>query len=181
MAGINLSQSIQEKQALARGKFFDRGLFVNLSVFLLVAAAYGGSTWYLGTVEDELTTLQASAVEKLASLKGASVNRVADVRYRIDTIDDNLKANLDPGSAFADLERSVLPTIRITAYEYQPETGNIALGGVTASLRYLAQQMLALKNLKGVQSVHAENVTYAENGQIEFDLSLVVGGAAETP
>ncbi len=168
MAGINLSQSIQEKQALARGKFFDRGLFVNIAIFLLVVAAYGGSTWYLGTIEEELVVLQVSSAEKLAGLKGPSVNRVADVRSRIDTIDENLKANPDPGVVFAGLERVVLPAIRITEYTHRQTEGLITVGGVTSSLRYLAQQMLSLKKLDGVQTVHAESIKYADDGQIDI-------------
>jgi hypothetical protein len=173
MGSINLSQSIQEKQALARGKFFDRGFFINLSVLILIVGVYGGSVWYLGELKDELASLQASSAEKTATLNGPIVNRSVDIRERIDTAMRNQAVNPDPQAAFSDLERATLSAIQIREYRQIEEEQLIVVVGITDSFRYLAQQMLAFKNLESVASVHVEEVGYdKETKRIEFELSL---------
>jgi Tfp pilus assembly protein PilN len=162
MAGINLSQSIQEKQALARGSLFDRGFFANIGFFLLVLIIWGGTNWYAGKLTDELTVLQQE------------VNRIADFRDRLDTIEENLDSQPDPRSVFQELERYVVPTVRLTRFAYQQEDRRILIDGITDNLRYLAQQMLSFKRLSGVERVHAALVEYNKDGKLEFNLILTL-------
>ncbi len=172
MAGINLSQSIQEKQAIARGSFFDKGFFINISIFILVAGLYGGSVWYLGTLEDELVTLQADSAQKASGLKNADADNAVDLKVRLEAIAANLKSDPNPNDAFEALEQNTVPSIRITDYIRGQSDSIIIIRGVTTNLRYLAQQMLSYKKISGVASVHAEIVKYNDVGQIEFELRL---------
>ncbi len=175
MAGINLSQSIKEKQELARGNFFDRGFFINVAIFLTVAVLYGGSYWYLGTVEATLTGLQAELVQRKAAMKNADSDAVTDFHVRLAAIGTGVQANPDPRDVLGALEQLTLPMIRVTGYERSRSgTAGVTLGiqGVTTNLRYLAQQMLAYKRMAGVTSVHVESVEYNDAGQIEFELAL---------
>lgn len=183
MASINLSQSIQEKQALARGKFFDKGFFINLTILLIIAGVYGGTIWYLGKLQDELASLQASSAQKTATLSGPAVNRAVDIRERIDAVTKNQEINPDPERAFSALEKATLSTIQIRGYSQIEEDQSVTVTGITESLRYLAQQMLSFKNLEGVQSVHVEEVGYnEETKKIEFEITLQRSiPAADTP
>jgi hypothetical protein len=174
MAGINLSQSIQEKQALARGSLFDRGFFANIGFFLLVLIIWGGTNWYAGKLTDELTVLQQENAQKTSGLKGDEVNRIADFRDRLDTIEENLDSQPDPRSVFQELERYVVPTVRLTRFAYQQEDRRILIDGITDNLRYLAQQMLSFKRLSGVERVHAALVEYNKDGKLEFNLILTL-------
>jgi|GEM_PF-5694207 len=182
MGSINLSQSIQEKQALARGKFFDKGFFINATVLLLIVSAYATSEWYLSRLEAELLSLQTSSADKTATLNGPTVNRSVDVRNRIVTIVANQKRNMNPQLVFSDLERIVVPAITLTGYTQSNAFGTVDIAGMTINLRYLAQQMFAFKRLEGVQSVHAESIKYNEKtSNIEFILNLTLVSSGSEP
>lgn len=181
MAGINLSQSIQEKQAIARGSFFDKGFFVNAAIFLLVAGLYGGSEWYLGTLETELATLQTDVVGKTAGLKSKEADRATDLAVRLKTIETNLQFGSEPQDAFRELERLTIPNIKLTGYLYRESERLLIIQGMTTNLKYLAQQMLSYKKLAGVSSVHAETVQYNPTDQIEFELQLPLVAPATMP
>lgn len=172
MSGINLSQSIQEKQALARGTFFDKGFFINTAIFLLVVGLYGGSQWYLGTLEDTLAILHGDASTKIAGLKGNAANQAADLAARLKVITANLESVKEPNTILGELERFTIADIRVTNYSYGEEKQAISISGVTTNLKYLAQQMLSYKKMTNVSSVHVEAVGYSETGQIEFTLEL---------
>ncbi|MFA9262740.1 MAG: hypothetical protein ACEQSB_05360 [Undibacterium sp.] len=175
MGSINLSQSIQEKQALARGKFFDKGFFINVTIFLIVAGGYGFSIWYLGRLEGELLALQTNSADKTLTLKGPEVNRAVDIRERIDAASLNQAASPSPRTAFSDLEKVTLSTIQIWEYHRIEEDQAIVIRGMTESLRYLAQQMLAFKQLEYIQMVHVEEVKYnKETRKIDFELTLTL-------
>lgn len=180
MAGINLSQSIQEKQAIARGSFLDKGFFINVAIFLVVAGIYGASQWYLGTLEDKLVMLQADSVQKAAGLKNADANSATDMRIRLSAIATNLQSEPDPNGAFQELEQTTVPMIRVTDYAQDQGDSTIIIQGVTTSLKYLAQQMLSYKKITGVISVHVADVKYNDVGQIEFKLHLSVTPKSET-
>lgn len=181
MAGINLSQSIKEKQELARGNFFDRSFFMNVGVFLLVAGVYGGTEWYLGTFEAKLAAIETETAEKRASLKSREADQVADIQARLETITGRLEAEPSPEKAFSDLEQSTLPTIRLTEYSRRESEDQLVIRGKTASLRYLAQQMLAYKKIPQVTSIHVETVRYNDAGEIEFELHLLMVSPSDQP
>lgn len=179
MGSINLSQSIQEKQALARGKFFDRGFFINLSILILIAGAYGGSIWYLGKLDKELAALRATLAEKTISLKdpeiSSSVDRAVDIHERLGAITINQAVNLNPNSIFSDLEKASLESIQITAYIRSDAERAIEVSGTTDNLRFLAQQMIAFKRIEEIDSIHVDEVTYDEDSRkIQFTLHLTV-------
>lgn len=181
MAGINLSQSIQEKQAIARGSFFDKGFFINVTIFLLVIGLYGGSQWYLGTLEEELVTLQGDASTKTAGLKGKEADKATDLSVRLKVIATNLENSTEPRDAFQELEQLTIANIKVTGYLYRESESLLIIRGVTTNLRYLAQQMLSYKKVTGVTSVHAESVKYNDAGQIEFELQLPFAAPTSTP
>lgn len=178
MAGINLSQSIQEKQAIARGSFFDKGFFVNVAIFLLVVGLYGGSQWYIGTLDDELAALQGDVATKTAELKSEEADRATDLSVRLKTIVINLETGTEPKDALQEMERLTIANIKLTGYLYRESEQLIIIRGVTTNLRYLAQQMLSYKKVTGVSSVHAESVKYNDTGQIEFELQLPFAATA---
>ncbi len=180
MAGINLSQSIQEKQAIARGSFFDKGFFINMTIFLLVAGIYGGSQWYLGTLEDELATLEGEVSLKTAGIKSEDTNQATDLSARLKSIAGSFGAGVEPADAFRELEQLTIADIKLTGYSYQVAEGGILINGVTTNLKYLAQQMLAYKKFVGVSAVHVEDVEYDMTGQIGFTLQLSITAPVET-
>lgn len=172
MAGINLSQSIKEKQAIAQGRMFDRGFFINVVVFLVVIGLYGGLHWYLSSIEEQYTMLQSELLTKKASSKNADSNAVTDFQVRLVTMKNGIASNPDPKAAFDELEQLTLPSIRLTGYRWLQSDKELNILGVTTSLKLLAQQMLSYKKAGNVASVHVVGVKYNDAGEIEFELRL---------
>lgn len=181
MSGTNLSQSIQEKQALARGTFFDKGFFINLTIFLLVVGLYGGARWYLGNLNDALLALQEEAATKTAGLESEAADRATDLSVRLKAIAINLEAEIEPEDAFQELERFTITNVRLTGYAYAVSEGTLSMKGVTANLKYLAQQMLSYRKMTGVASVHVKDIKYTDAGQVEFALELPLSVPVTTP
>lgn len=172
MAGINLSQSLQEKQAQAHGKFFDRSFFFTIGGLVLLLAVFGGARWYVGSLEKKMAALEQTISEKTASLRGKEVNRIVDFSRRLEAIDKHLAVEPDPVAMFRQLEIYTLPTIRLTAYEYDRSESVIKLHGSSNTLKEVAQQMLAFKNIAGVQKITVENIDYDADGKVKFSFNL---------
>lgn len=174
MAGINLSQSIQERQAQAQVKFFDRGLMAALAILLLLAIAAGVLYWYNNSLTSQMTELDVTVAQKTATLKGKEVDHLVDFVDRLKHIEQHLQEEPDPTDLFRLIEENTLPTIRLTAFQFDREPVNkIRLTGEARTLKEIAQQMLVVKQLEGIKEVQADQITYDESGMIKFSLVLI--------
>lgn len=172
VAGINLSQSIQEKQAQAQVKFFDRGLITGVVLLVFVAIATGGLHWYVGTLETKMTELDTLIAQKTATLKGQSIDRLVDFSDRMTTISTHVQSEPNPTDVLEILEDNTLASIQIISFRYNRAENQLILTGITRSLKEVAQQMLVLKNLDVIENVGVSGIVYAENGDIKFTLTL---------
>lgn len=172
MAGINLSQSLQEKQAQARGRFFGLSFFLIIGGFVFLLGVFGGIRWYVASLEKKMQAMEQSIVEKTASLRGKEVNRVADFVRRIGIIKEHLRTEPDPVVTFRQLEMYTLPTVRLTTYKYDRTTNVTTLGGEANTLKEVAQQMLAFKNIEGTERITVERIEYDEAGKVVFSFVL---------
>lgn len=183
MAGINLSQSLQEKEAQVKGTFFDTGLYINLGILALILMIFGGGRWYLSSLNQTLTGLDKEITMQMSQLTGTSVDRVADFRVRLDMIGESLKAVPQHTELFTQLEGKMVPNTKLTLYEESWVDGEVKLAGVTESLKYVAQEMLALKTIPRFKKVSVDALDYNDEGQLEFSLTLTTSqpGSLATP
>lgn len=179
MAGINLSQSLQEKELQARGSFLDKGFYINLGILVFVLVVFGGTEWYLHILDNNIADLDAQALAKTTQLKGSQADRVSDLSERFTGIGVNIASEPDPGKLFGRLEGAILPSVRLMNYEENWEDGNVKLEGVTDNLKNLAQQMLSLKRVDGFQKVSVDKVFFNTANRVEF--SLIVSTSRTTP
>lgn len=181
MAGINLSQSIQAKQAQAKVRFFDQGLIAMVGVLALLLITYGGTRWYLNRLEKRVASLETEVTERTASLKGKEVDRVADFVERLGYISTHMQEGPDPSSLLGQLEQMTLPAVRLTAFEYGTEEPRTRIEGETNSLKEVAQQMMVYKQLPGIAEVTVERVEYNKEGRIIFTLVLKRDNVVSVP
>lgn len=172
MPGINLSQSIQERQAQARVKFFDWGLMVGLAVLILVALTALGVRWYVGTLETKMTELDTLIAQKTATLKGQLIDRLVDFSDRSTAVGEHLQTEPNPVGVLQLVEESVLPSIQLASLRYERDKHQLILSGITKSLKEIAQQMLVFKKVTTVESVQVDNITYDQDGNIKFSLTV---------
>lgn len=170
MAGLNLSQALEEKQARAHGQFFDKSFFMGIIFLAVTFAVFGGVRWYLAVLERNLANVESEIASKTATLEKGEARRVADLRDRLDTITTHLATTSDPATLFANVESVTLPSVRLTTYEEDWEKGAMTLEGVTDNLKFVAQTMLALKRILPGSEVSVDSVTYDDTGKVEFRL-----------
>lgn len=181
MAGINLSQSLQEKEAEVRGSFVDTGLYINLAILFLVLAVFGGGRWYLSSLNKQLASLDNQIVKETGELHSPDVDRIADFHVRLDMVRGTLKGIPEHQTLFAVLETKLVPNTRLTLYEEDWAEGTVTLSGITESLKYVAQEMLALKTVERVKQVSVNTLSWNDDGELEFSLDLVVAKAGVPP
>lgn len=172
MSGINLSQSIQEKQAQAQVKFFDRGLIAGIVILVLLAIITVAIRWYVGTLETKMTELDTLVTQKTATLKGQSIDRLVDFSDRMSTIGDHIQSEPNPADILGLIEENTLASVRLTNFRYNRTNHQVLVEGVARSLKEIAQQMLVLKRVDVIESVRAESIVYDEAGGIKFSLMV---------
>lgn len=180
MSGINLSQSIQEKQAQAQVKFFDRGLVAGIVILVLIAIGTVGIRWYVGTLETKMTELDTLITQKTATLKGQSIDRLVDFSDRMIAISDHIKSEPNPVDIFNFVEENILTSIRLVDFRYNRTNHRVFVEGIAPSLKEVAQQMLVFKSADTVESVHVESIVYDETGVIKFALTVQEKSADST-
>ena len=144
MAGINLSQSIVEKQ-VQDPKKKSGGMVAMTSLFLLTLLAWGGvegaNFIYDGKIKQANDLIEA----KKADLMSPAVSEIADVEARLSLAENGIDTRIHPQAILIALENTLLPSVRLTAFDYDDTTGKVKLEGVAPGYKEVAQQVMALK------------------------------------
>ncbi len=170
MSGINLSQSIQGKQAQAQVKFFDRGLIIGVVILVLLVIITVASRWYVGALEKKMIELDTLITQKKTALKGQSIDRLVDFSDRMSTIGDHIQSEPNPADILGLIEENTLASVRLTNFRYNRTNHQVLVEGVARSLKEIAQQMLVFKRVDVIESVRVESIVYDESGTIKFSL-----------
>lgn len=144
MAGINLSQSVTEKQ-LQEPKGKSGGMFAVIGLFLLTLLSWGavvaGNTIYDRKIQAQTDLID----EKKTELSGATVNNIADTEARLSLTETSVSDRIHPQAILIALEGTLLPSVRLTSFGYDDATGMVELKGVAPGYKEIAQQVMALK------------------------------------
>lgn len=171
MGGINLSQSIGEKRAQSRVRLFDKGLFFSVVVFFITAGIFGAEKFYLSRQDTQLAEVEAKLAENQSKLSGPAVNRIADFDARMDEIKESFGQETVAVDMLADIERSLVPEITLSKYDYQKKKNLVTIEGRTNDFRFLAQFMSNVKQLPSVLEVRVsqmERLSAIDGGGIKF-------------
>lgn len=179
MAGINLSQSAQERQDIDRGGVFDAGALWSLVIFLLVLGVWGGLRFYMGTLDEKAATLDVDLAKNQSSLQGPEASRVADFDTRLALLDKGLDAGVDPAGLFSQLEKLMIPSVILTGYEYNQEEDILSVSGYTDGFKSLAQQMTSFKMEVPFTGLWVESVGRTKEGKISFVFKTSLAKAGE--
>lgn len=169
MAGINLSQSAATRQT-ERRKFFDTGTVVSFTLFVIVLAIWGGIYYFSLQTSKQITELQGQIDNSGVEMKGPKIDRILTFDNRVEAVSKNIETQVDTSSILTDLESLIIPSVRLTSYQYDHENGNVVMEGVTSDFKYLAQQIISLKNNERYANIHVEKMTNSESGDILFTL-----------
>lgn len=170
MAGINLSQSGEERRSSSKKKMFDAGFIIVVIVFVLVLGVWGALWYFSQSAEGEIQALDAQINAATTELTGDEVDRILGFDARVKGIEENVPLHLDTAERFAQLEKMILPSIRLTNFSYDHQKGATVIEGVTNDYKFLAQQLISLKTDPMYQNIRVDAVTTTETGDISFTL-----------
>ncbi|MCW1888549.1 MAG: hypothetical protein KIH67_003270 [Candidatus Moranbacteria bacterium] len=169
MAGINLSQSTTERK-VDRRKFFDAGMVFSSILLLIVLAAWGGIYYLSMKTTQEIASLQNEIDTSGVEMKGPKIDRILDFDTRIEMVSKNIESQVDASEMLVGLEELVIPSIRLTNYEYDHENGNVTIEGITSDFKFLAQQLISLKKNEQYANIRVDKIGNSESGDIVFTL-----------
>ena len=144
MSGINLSQSVVEKQ-VQEPVNKSRGIGMMLGLFALTLLVWGGVTageaYYTKQVEEQNLLMESKKLE----LSGPGMSAVADAAARLSLVDDGVSARIHPQAILTALESAILSSIRLEEFSYEDATGIVRITGIAPGYKEVAQQIMALK------------------------------------
>ncbi len=179
MAGINLSQSMQEgRQGSKKGSLFDKGLVGSFVIFLVVTGFWGWLEWQTRDINNQIATMDAAIADSATRLAGKNFDRVADFADRTILISQDA-VMVDSQALLTELEGSMVPEIILTKYDYNREDGKIIVAGTTDNFKFLAQQILALKKKSTFSDIRVATIDRSKEGKIAFELETPLPSIAK--
>lgn len=170
MTGINLSSSSAEKKSSKRS-IFDSSFTVVTLFFIASVLVLGGTRWYIKTLDAKHEALVLTLAENSARLEGAKVDRVAHFDDRLRLTAENLASDpVDTQKLLAQIESLVVPTVRLTRYEYSAADKFVEIEGEAESFKYVAQQIISLKSERLFSEVKVQSLIRTKEGRVAFVL-----------
>ena len=174
MPQINLSTgSGSEKIEPSR---FRSNLSIILSLLIIAATVgvYFGVVAYRRSVDREFSNIDAEITSKRSMISGEKANRVADFSDRLSIIGKNLSDSaMSPNEPLSKIERSMVPGVNLSSYEYDLEKRVVRAFVVADSFRSLAEQLVSLKQQFSSVQVEKE-ARLNEDGKVESGLLLAL-------
>jgi hypothetical protein len=171
MAGINLSQSSSTGgRSIDKRKFFDAGIVISGVLLFLVLASYGAIYYFTMKTDQETASLQTQIDTSGVDMKGEKIDRILAFDNRISDITTNTENQIDTSTNLIEMEKVILPSVRLTNYEYDHESGDVIISGVTSEFKFLAQQIISLKSNPKFGDMYVDKISNTESGDITFVL-----------
>lgn len=168
MAGINLSSSTLGKKSGSRG-LVDSSFIIIAILFCLTVVGFGGLRWYTSTQDATLADLDATLKEGILKLQGPKVDRVAYFDNRLTIAEQQASEGaVDSQKLLNDLESLVIPSVKLTKYEYNAAEKFVVVSGETDNFKYVAQQVINFKSEKLFAGIVVESLNRTESGRIAF-------------
>jgi hypothetical protein len=169
MAGINLSAGVATAGTKKKSSF-DTGFIVAVVLIALIVAAWGGIRYFMFTTNKQITSLETQITEADSTLKGDQVDRILAFDTRVAGIEESAKTNEDVAARLTTLEGLIIPSVRLTEYNFDHTNGAVTIAGVTSDYKYLAQQLISLKKQPEYGGMRVDKITNTESGDISFIL-----------
>lgn len=168
MNGMNLASSIPEKKTKTRRSFDNYFIFIT-GVFFLAVALFAGLRLYINVLDNRLARFDAVLAENAKQLRGERVDRVAHFDQSITLVEKQLDGNsVDSQKLLGQLESLVIPSVKLTKYEYNEAENSVEIAGETDSFKSVAQQIISFKSENPFDKIKVESLVVAEGGQVEF-------------
>lgn len=170
MNGMNLASTMPEKKAKTRRTFDNYFIFIT-GIFFLAVAFFVGLRWYINVLDNRLVDFDTTLADNAKQLRGERVDRVAHFGERLKLIEKQLDGNSidsDSQKLLGQLESLVIPSVKLTKYEYNEAENSVEIAGETDSFKSVAQQIISFKSETLFDKIKVESLVVAEGGRVEF-------------
>lgn len=168
MNGMNLASTMPEKRAKTRRTFDNYFIFIT-GIFFLVVAFFVGLRWYINMLDNRLAGFDTTLADNSKQLRGEKADRVVHFDQRLKLIAKQLDGNsIDSQKLLGQLESLVIPSVKLTKYEYNEAENSVEIAGETDSFKSVAQQIISFKSENLFDKIKVESLVVAEGGRVEF-------------
>jgi len=168
MNGMNLASSMPEKKVKMRRAFDNYFIFI-AGIFFLAVALFAGLRWYINVLDNRLAGFDAVLAENAKQLRGERVDRVAYFDQRLALAEKQLDgSSVDSQKLLSQLEGLLIPSVKLTKYEYNEAENSVEIAGETDSFKSVAQQIISFKSENIFDQIKVESLVVAEGGRVEF-------------
>jgi chromatin segregation and condensation protein Rec8/ScpA/Scc1 (kleisin family) len=167
MPGMNLSEPTPAQEQVKAG--FVTGSVVVTAIFFLILTVWGGMQWYIKTLDERLAAQTAMLEENSTKLKGEKVDRIASFDTRLTLMKKQIDGETtDTQTLLNQLERLVIPNVKLTKYEYNKKDKFVLIGGETDNLKFVAQQLISFKGESQFTEIQVNSLRKNLDGRVEF-------------
>lgn len=167
-------------QAPTAKNIFDKAFVFSISLVIIVGGIWATEKILIYLLDRQITEYKEITATSLASVSAEDVQAVHDVTSRLASIEENVATKVNTGELFAVLERTTIPQVRLTRYEYESD-GAITLEGVAGDYRFLAEQILRYRQEATLATAEVGSTGRTESGQVTFDIRIKPVKKEETP
>lgn len=171
MATFTINSQKNFVQAPSSKKIFDKAFVFSCALVLIVGGIWGGQKFLIYSLNKQIAEYKQTTDASLGSVQAVDVQEVHNVTSRIAVIEKAEKSNVSSTELLAALERSTIPQVKLTDFEYKA-AGDITLSGEVSDYRFLAEQILRYRQEALFATAEVTATGRSESGVITFSLTV---------
>lgn len=146
-------------------------------VFLAGLAAWGALIGLKFFTEKQVSALQTDIESFRAEFRSKEVQEMIRSARGLNAANALLGQHHILTPIFLALERSTLPSVKYTNFNYDARAGLLTLGATATNELIFAEQLLVLRDTSIFQTLEFGNPVLHENGSLDFTMTLNVNKA----
>lgn len=169
MATFTMNSEKNFVQAPAARGVFDKAFGFSVALVVIVGGIWAAERVLLYLTDKQIAEYQATTKASFESVSSEDASSVHDVTSRIVAIGKQGESSVNPGEILAALEKSTIPQVTLTQFEYKKD-GTVSLEGNVSDYRFLAEQLLRYRQEEMFSTAEVQNTDRTESGQINFTI-----------
>jgi hypothetical protein len=172
MININLkTDGNSNKEKVDWGK----ALPLAAALLVVIGAAYLVVTFYTKKYEDGTKAAQNDYDQKLDNLKKGNAKDVFDFQNRLSESKKMLDGNLNPNNTLGEIEKVIIPSAYLTAYQFDAEKNSLDLTYSVSNYNDVAKQIASFKKTDYFSEVSLGDMKLSgQDGKISVSVNLKI-------
>lgn len=147
-------------------RIFDRAFFFSIFLIFVVGGIWVTEHVLLYLVNKDIAGYQEKTNQGLMGADTEAINEVEDFVSRSNLVKEH-EGRVTAPELLTTLEKSTIPQVRLTSYEYNAN-GTITISGLTTDYRFVAEQLLRYRQEESLKAMQVEKTERSESGELTF-------------